>query len=332
MKRIHWILLIVLIAAAVFVIHLQNTAPYHHDKGQIFGTYYSITYQNDTDLHEEIMKALHEVDSSLSMFNKNSTISRINRGEDINVDKMLAYLFPRAQKISESTDGAFDITVAPLVNAWGFGFKENKWPTDQQIDSIKTFVGYEKVKLENGKIIKNDPRIMVDLSAIAKGYGSDMVAKVMNRAKVRNYMVEIGGEIVTKGKNEKGENWKIGIAKPTENEEEQGDYQCIMQLTDYAAATSGNYRKFFYKDGKKYAHTIDPKSGYPVQHDIISATVLAPACYEADAYATSFMVMGLEKAKAVIESNKDLEAYFIYVRDGKQQIWMSKGFGEHIVK
>ncbi len=332
MKRIHWILLIILIVAAIFVIHLQNTAPYHHDKGQIFGTYYSITYQNDADLHEEIMKALHDVDSSLSMFNESSTISRINRGEDIEVDELLGYLFPRAQKISEKTDGAFDITVAPLVNAWGFGFKSGKWPTDQQIDSIRNFVGYTKVKLVNKKIVKGDPRMMVDLSAIAKGYGSDMVAKVMDRAKVRNYMVEIGGEIVTKGTNEKGEAWRIGIAKPVEDGDGQEGYQCIMQLTDCAAATSGNYRKFFYKDGKKFAHTIDPKSGRPVQHDIISATVLAPHCYEADAYATSFMVMGLDKAKTVIEKDKDLEAYFIYVRDGKQYTWMSKGFDKYIVK
>ncbi len=329
MKRIHWLLLLLLVAGTVLVIHLQNTAPYQQDQGKIFGTYYNITYQNSENLHSEILKALNEVDASLSMFNPNSTLARINRGEETHADNLIAYLLPRAQKISERTGGAFDVTVAPLVNVWGFGFKKNEWPSEQVIDSIKTFVGYAKVRLKDKKIEKDDPRTMLDFSAIAKGYGADRVAQVLDRAKVRNYMIEIGGEVVTKGNNPKGGKWRIGITKPTDKEGQEG-CQCIMQLSGQAVATSGNYRNFFYKDGVKYAHTIDPKSGHPVQQDIISATVVAPKCHEADAYATSFMVMGLEKAKAVLNGNKQLEAYLVYVRNGKQQVWATKGFGKYL--
>ncbi len=331
MKRIQWLLLTLLVAGTVLVIHLQNTAPYRHDNGQIFGTYYRITYQNGRDLHTEIMYAFNEVDSSLSMFNPNSTVSRVNRNEDTEVDRLFEYLFPRAQKISERTDGAFDITVAPLVNAWGFGFKEDKWPSKQTVDSIMAFVGYRNVCLEDKKIRKEDPRTMIDLSAIAKGYGADRVAQALDRAKVRNYLIEIGGEIVAKGTNEKGDDWRIGVAKPTDETGQEG-YQCILQLSGQAVATSGNYRNFHYKDGVKYAHTINPKTGYPVQQDIISATVVASECYEADAFATSFMVMGLEKAKKVLAANRQLEAYLVYVRDGKQQVWMSEGFGKYLVE
>lgn len=332
MKRIHWLLLLLLIAGAALVIYQQNTAPYQHDEGKIFGTYYSITYQNDKNLHEEILQALNKVDASLSTFNENSTVSRLNKGADIEVDGLFEYLFPRAQKVSEVTNGAFDITVAPLVNAWGFGFKEDKWPTQQTIDSIKTFVGYKKLRLKGRRIIKDDPRVMIDLSAIAKGYGSDIVAQVLDKAKVRNYMVEIGGEIVTKGKNAKGEKWRIGVEKPTDSKEDQKQFQCILQLSDCAMATSGNYRNFYYKGGVKYAHTINPVSGYTVQQDIISATIVAPHCYEADAYATSCMVMGLEKAKKMLAKEKHLDAYFIYIRNGEQKIWMTEGFDKYLLK
>ena len=331
MKRIQWLLLILLVAGTILVIRLQNTAPYHNDKGEIFGTYYSVTYQNDRELHAEILKALNEVDSSLSMFNPNSTVSKVNRGEGTTVDRLFEHLFPRAQKISDRTGGAFDITVAPLVNAWGFGFKEDKWPSQQVVDSIMAFVGYGKVSLKDGKVKKEDPRTMIDLSAIAKGYGADRVAKVLDRAKVRNYLVEIGGEVVARGTNEKGGKWRIGVAKPTDMTGQE-DCQCILQLSGQAVATSGNYRNFHYKDGVKYAHTINPKTGYPVQQDIISATVVAPECYEADAFATSFMVMGLEKAKAVLNENSQLDAYLIYIRNGKQQVWMTEGFKKYLAE
>lgn len=319
--------IVFLIAGTAFIAFQQSNAPYRNYSGKVFGTYFNITYQSSEDLEKEMKAAMDKVDASLSMFNENSTISRINRGEDVQIDNLFAYIFPRAMKVSDITEGAFDITVAPLVNAWGFGFKQDKWPTDEEIDSLRAIVGYKTIHLNDRKITKDNPHTMIDLSAIAKGYGSDVVAQVLDKAKVQNYMVEIGGEVVMKGRNDKGDEWKIGIAEPTDDKEQTANtYSCVLQLTDKAVATSGNYRNFYYKDGVKYAHTIDPRTGRPVQQDIISATVLAPHCYEADAFATSFMVVGLDKAKEIISKQKQLEAYLIYIdKDGNKKVWYSEG-------
>lgn len=324
--------LILLVAGTVFVAIQNNNAPYKHSEGKIFGTYYSIIYQSSDNLQQDIDAALKSVDNSLSMFNEKSTIARLNRGENPIVDDNLRFLFPRAMKVSEATDGAFDITVAPLVNAWGFGFKKEQWPTEAEIDSLKSLVGYKTVHLNDRTITKDNPKTMIDLSAIAKGYGSDAVAKALDKAKVKNYMVEIGGEVVVKGKNDKGKDWKIGVSKPSEDAEKQNaGYQCIISITDCALATSGNYRNFFYKDGVKYAHTIDPRTGHPVQQDIISATVVAPHCYEADAFATSFMVTGLAKAKQILAKQTQLYAYLIYInKEGEQEVWMTEGMKKYL--
>ncbi len=331
MKRYKILLLLLLVAGAVFVVWRQHTAPYRHCEGKIFGTYYNITYQHDSDLQREIINALSGVDVSLSMFNANSTLSKINRGEDVELDKQTAYLLPRAIKVSEATDGAFDITVAPLVNAWGFGFKAEEMPSKATIDSILTFTGYEKVRIKGKKLEKDDPRIMIDLSAIAKGYGADVVAQVFENNKVRNYMVEIGGDLVAKGKGDSGKAWKIGVAKPAEDGGTTQGYQCILNLSDCAVATSGNYRNFYYKDGIRYAHTIDPRTGYPVQHEILSATIAARHCYEADAYATATMVAGLEKAKKLFAKQRQLDAYLIYINaKGERKVWMTDGFKKYI--
>ncbi len=332
MKRYKVILLVLLVVGTGFIAYRQHNAPYRSCEGKIFGTYFKITYQYEKDMEKEILAALGGVDSSLSMFNPKSTVSRLNRGENPDIDNLLLYIFPKAQKISEATGGAFDVTVAPLVNAWGFGFKTEEWPSQQTIDSIRTFVGYEKVRLKGHKIIRDDDRTMIDLSAIAKGYGVDVVAKMLDGEKVQNYMIEIGGEVAVKGNNSKGEPWRIGVSKPVEaDQEQQSGFQCVLSLTDCAAATSGNYRNFFYKDGVKYAHTIDPETGYPAKHDILSATIIAPHCYEADAFATAFMVMGVEKAKEVLREQGQLAAYLIYSGDdGKQKVWMSENFHQYI--
>ncbi len=334
MKHYKILLLLLLVAGTVFVAYQQHNAPYRKAQGRIFGTVYSITYQHTDDLHKDILKALQEVDSSLSMFNKESTISKINRNEAATLDKPFLYLFSKAMDISEATDGAFDITVAPLVNAWGFGFKEQKWPDEHTVDSLLAFVGYKKVALKANKIEKQDPRTMIDMSAIAKGYGADAVAQILDNAKAENYMVEIGGEVVVKGKNDKGGLWRIGVVNPNDTTGNTNQYTCVLQLDNCATATSGNYRNFYYKDGKKYAHTIDPRTGHPVQHDIISATIIAPRCYEADAYATAFMVMGLDKAKEVLGKQKHLEAYLVYLTgEGEQTAtWMTGGFEKHLLK
>ena len=335
-KKLYWQLpfLVFLIVGTVFIVRQQRSTPYQHDKGQVFGTFYHITYQNDTSLNNDILAELAKVDSALSMFNDKSIISRINRGEDVKTNEMFDTVFNLAENIADNTNGAFDITVAPLVNAWGFGFKTGNPPTKAAIDSLRSIVGYKKVALRNNRITKTDPRVMLDCSAIAKGYGCDVVAHLLQRHGIENYMVEIGGEVVTHGISEKRLPWKIGVTKPTDDSlAVDKELQTVLNVKNMAMATSGNYRNFYYKNGKKYAHTIDPKTGYPVQHNILSATVLAKHCAEADAYATSFMVMGLDGAKKTLENHPELMAYLIYAdHKGDMQVWYSPSMKDKIQK
>lgn len=333
-KKLIWQLpfLLLLIVGTILIIRQQQAMPYQLNKGPVFGTFYTINYQSDKDYHEEIKAALQDVDDALSMFNEQSIISHINRGDDGEANDMFMEVFNKAMEVSKETDGAFDITVAPLVNAWGFGFKNGEMPTRQQVDSIQQFIGWKKVTAEGKTIKKADRRVMLDCSAIAKGYGVDVVARLLKDKGVTNFMVEIGGEIITKGISPKRVPWKIGVIKPTEDSlQTSGEYQTILNVTDKAMATSGNYRNFYYKGGKRYAHTIDPKTGYPVQHNILSATVLAKDCATADAYATSFMVMGLEGAKVILERHPELMAYLIYNdQDNNLAVWYSPSMKDKI--
>lgn len=325
MKKVFPILFVLIVLVVVGFAARKKNAEYQHDSGLVFGTSYNITYQSNDNLKPEIEKVLADVDASLSPFNEKSVITHVNRNEAVTLDDHFITVFRLSSEIYKDTEGAFDITVAPLVNAWGFGFKNGTMPDKQAIDSLKQFVGFDKVKLQDGKIVKTDDRLMLDCSAIAKGYGVDAVAKMLKSKGISNFMVEIGGEIVASGENPKGAPWRIGVSKPEDDSVSvSNDIQGIINISDKAMATSGNYRNFYYKGGKKYAHTIDPKTGCPVQHSILSATVVSDECAKADAYATAFMVMGLEKAKAVLARHKDMMAYFIYSDDkGNNKVWYS---------
>ena len=323
-----------LIIGTILIIKHQHNMPYQHDRGSVFGTFYSITYQCDNDLQKEIEAELKKVDQALSMFNQESIISKVNRNEKVELNEMFLQVITLAQKVSQDTDGAFDITVAPLVNAWGFGFKTGDKPSGTSIDSLMSTVGYKKISLKGRQLFKEKKNTMLDCSAIAKGYGSDVVAAFLKKRGIDNFMVEIGGEVVTQGISEKRVPWRIGVTKPTDDSlSVDNELQTVLNVTNKAMATSGNYRNFYYKDGKKYAHTIDPKTGYPVQHSLLSATVLADNCATADAYATSFMVMGIEKAKGVLERHPELMAYFIYTDErGNLAVWYSPSMKDKILE
>jgi thiamine biosynthesis lipoprotein len=335
-KKLIWQLpfLVLLIVGTVLIIRQQRAIPYQSNSGMVFGTVYNITYECDSDLHQAIKAELQKVDNSLSPFNPQSVITAINQNKDVVPDEMFLTVFNKAMEISRETSGAFDITVAPLVNAWGFGFKNGIQPNRHQVDSLCRLIGYEKVSLKDGRVVKQMPDIMLDCSAIAKGFGSDVVAHFLKQKGVKNYMVEIGGEIVTSGVNPQRLPWKIGVTKPTDDTlSVKSEIQSILNVTDLAMATSGNYRNFYYKGGKKYAHTIDPKTGYPVQHSLLSATVLAKDCATADAYATSFMVLGVDGAKKVLERHPELMAYFIYSdANGQNTVWCSPSLKDKIVE
>jgi FAD:protein FMN transferase len=296
------------------------------------GTTYSIAYNSpdSTDYHPELKKIFRDIDNSMSIYNQASLISAINKNEGrVEVDDYFIAVFNRASEISEKTGGAFDITVGPLVNAWGFGFSERENITPALVDSLLRLVGWEKVKLDGRAIIKDHPGIMLDMNAIAKGYTVDVVADFFDSKGISDYMIEIGGEIRLKGKNRQNQLWRIGIDKPVDDPMALSrELQEIVHLTDRALATSGNYRKFYVMDGQKYAHTINPATGFPVQHTLLSATVITSTAMDADAWATAFMVMGIEEAMELARSIPDLEAYFIYDLEGIPAVAFTEGIGE----
>ena len=327
-KKLIWQLpfLTLLIIGTILIVQKERNTPYQQHKGMVFGTFYTITYQCDSNLHGSILQVLQQVDNSLSTFNKASIVSAINRNERPALDNMFVQVYHTAMQVSAETDGDFDITVAPLVNVWGFGFKNDTTPTPAVIDSMRQYIGYRTLRIEqaDGKkyLKKEHAETMLDFSAVAKGYGCDAVADLLRQRGVKNFMVEIGGEIVAEGTNSKQKPWKIGVSKPIDDTlNTQQGIDTVLNITNKAMATSGNYRNFYYKDGKKYAHTIDPKTGCPVQHSLLSATVLAPTCAMADAYATAFMVMGMEKAKKVLDRHPELQVYFIYAEGDKMHTW-----------
>lgn len=334
-KKLIWQIpfLALLIIGTVLIVMQQRSMPYQHDEGMVFGTVYNITYQYDSDLKQDIEAELQKVDNSLSPFNKGSIISKVNRNENPEVNDMFADVFTLAEEVSAQTSGAFDITVAPLVNMWGFGTKQFHRPDKESVDSLMKFVGFNKISLKNKHVVKQDPNIQLDCSGIAKGYGCDVVARFLRSKGIKNFMVEIGGEVVTSGNSEKRVPWKIGVTKPTDDSlQENQELQTVLNVTDKAMATSGNYRNFYVEGGKKFAHTIDPHTGYPVQHSLLSSTVLAHDCATADAYATSFMVLGIDKAKEVLKKHPELMAYFIYSdAKGNLQVWFSPSLKDKIV-
>lgn len=329
-KNIIWLFL--LIFGSIWIINKNSHIPYQQDNGFIFGTIYKITYQHPGNLKAEIEAELKQFDGSLSPFNDTSTISRINRNEPVKPDKKFYTCVKRSLEISEATHGAFDITIAPLVNAWGFGFKKGIFPDSIQVDSMMQFTGYRKIHLTENSLKKDDPRILLNCSAVAKGYAVDIVADFLRKKGVKNFMVDIGGEIVTQGVNPNQSFWRIGINKPIDDSlSVNQEIEQILELKDAGLATSGNYRNFYYRDGVKYAHTIDPRTGYPVQQTILSATVIAQDCMTADAYATAFMVMGLEEARRFLEKHKEINAYFIYTGpDGKYQSFYTEGMKQYL--
>lgn len=308
----------------------NKESDYRTNDGLVWNTTYHIIYNHDKNLADSIMAAMNRVDSSLSAFNPQSTVSRINRNETFIADSMLTKLISMSKSINVATGGAFDPTVSPLVNAWGFGYKKADNPDSVNVDSLMQFVGISKVVISGDTLLKPDSRMEFNLSAIAKGYGCDEVAQMLERNGISDYLVEIGGEIVASGHNEHGGKWTIAIDRPIESNDGSGtrEVQTLIELTDCAIATSGNYRNFRNSGDKHIAHTINPTTGIPIQTDVISATIIANDCATADAFATACMAAGSANAKTFISRN-NLEAMLILANG---TTWMSPGFDKFIVK
>ena len=311
------------LAVAVAFLFLREEEPtlcYYHNEGKVFGTYYNIRYESSSDLQDSVMVALQAFDNSLSMFNPHSVLSAVNANRDTVTDVFFEDMWSEAERVYTLSYGAFDITVAPLVNFWGFGTKDKPAPDtahkEHAIDSLRMFVGFEKVQLVNHRVLKKDPRVMLDAGAVAKGQACDVVAAMLKRQGCTNYLVDIGGEVVAKGQNAKGDKWRVGITKPNlNNEGAQQGLQQILAVSDICMATSGNYRNYYYAGSERRSHTIDPRTGFPVQHSLLSATVVSSSCMRADALATACMVLGAEEALQMIERAGDAACYLILAQD-----------------
>jgi FAD:protein FMN transferase len=304
--------------------------------GYAQGTTYSITYfdKKNRNFQSQIELILKNFDKSLSLWDSNSIICRVNRNEkNVIIDNYFRACFDKAMEVSKNTDGAFDITVAPLVSYWGFGLKNREKIDSSRVDSILKFVGYKRVELIGNTIIKADKRTSLDFNALAQGYSVDLVAQFLDNKGITNYIVEIGGEVYAKGSKPSGDSWKVGIETPADNPQSNNPLFAVASLKNKALSTSGNYRKFYVLNGKRYSHTINPHTGYPALNSLLSVSVFADNCISSDAYATAFMVLGLDESKQFLEKHPELQVYMIYSgTDGKYEIYQSPGLKDIVVK
>lgn len=323
-----WFCTFFLICTAIFMVSCSKLK-YESIDGFTQGTTFHIVYsqpKKGVDMSSVIDSIFNHVDTTLSVYNKSSMISRINRGEDSIINQLFKDVFNRSYEIYKLSAGFFDVSAGPIFDLWGFGAKDRESVTREKLDSLFKLVGMDKFRIVGDTIYKDNWNGVLNFNAIAKGYTSDLVGYELERLGVENYLVEIGGEIRTKGLNPKGTLWKIGIDKPMDGNLIQGaNIQQVIYMSNGALATSGNYRKFYEVEGVKYSHTIDPISGYPVKHSLLSATVFAPDVMTADAFATWFMVIGLEKAIEIVESMPEIEAFLIYSQGEEFAVYSSKG-------
>ncbi|MHC1780459.1 MAG: FAD:protein FMN transferase [Bacteroidales bacterium] len=292
------------------------------------GTTFHIAYSDDAgeSLDALVEEMLNSIDSSLSVYNKESIVSKVNRGEDTVLDTLFIKVFNKSVEINIKSEGLFDVSASPIFNLWGFGFKNRESVTKEKIDSVKSLTGMEKFRIEGSKVLKEKAGAELNFNAIAQGYSADVIASQFDKRGVKNYLIEIGGEIYCKGLNPKGKKWSVGIDKPIDGNNIQGEeIQDVLLMQNCGLATSGNYRKFYEENGEKFSHSINPITGYPAKNSLLSATVVAPDAMTADAYATWFMVAGLDKAIKIIESDPSIEGYLVYSEGGAFKVYKSKG-------
>ncbi len=304
-------------------------------QGQAQGSYYAVTYfdEQGRNFQHEIDSIFHAVDISVNLWVHNSVISKVNRNEEVTLDSIFIDNFRIAQEAARLSNGYFDPTISPIVAAWGFSYKKGDSITPQLIDSLKQLVDYRKVRIENGKVIKETPAITLDFNAIAQGYTSDLIAGFLDSHNIKDYLIDTGGEIMARGEKPNGQPWIVGIEKPAENWDSEQVVHTRIALCNKGLVTSGSTRKYVERDGKRYSHCINPKTGYPVEHQLLSATVLAENSVWADALASICMVMGLEQSLPLIDSLGGVEAYYIFVnKQGELETYATEGFQSLVVE
>ena len=303
-------------------------------QGLAQGSYYAVTYydEQERNFQHEIDSIFHAVDMSVNLWVDSSVISKVNRNEEIVLDDIFIDNFNIAQEAAKLSDGYFDPTISPIVAAWGFSNKHGDSITPQLIDSLKQLVDYRKVRIENGKVIKENPSIQLDFNAIAQGYTSDMIASFLESRGVKDFLVDTGGEIMARGSKPNGQPWIVGIEKPADNWDSEQVVQTRIDVRDKGLVTSGSTRKYVERNGKRYSHCINPKTGYPVEHQLLSATVLAENSVWADALASICMVMGLEKSLEIINALDGVEAYYIFANEKNElETYTTEGFKMSLV-
>lgn len=300
-----------------------------HFQGFGIGTYYSITYigTENTELPEAVDSILNDISKTFSIFDTTSLIVKVNANEKVTLNQDFISIFNTASELSELTSGAFDATVAPLVNVWGFGREKQLNITQEEIDSLLDFVGYKKVSIQKQEIFKSDPRIQLNFNAIAKGYAVDKISQYLISKGYTNCLVDIGGEVVARG-TKNGKDWQIGIQIPTETAEGEMAADYVFALQNRAVATSGNYRSYHEDNGERFSHIINPKTGQSERSNLLSVTVIAANCTHADALATAFMVMGLDASLAFLDKHPHYAAYFIYDEKGKFKTKKTRNYPE----
>lgn len=320
----------------------SSKSTYYRITGFAQGGTYNITYStidssghtikaNPNEIKFKVDSILLAIDNSLSGYNQGSTLSKINQNVSDVTDPLFDTMFLVSKEIYHETEGLFDPSAAPLFDIWGFGFKNKETITNEKIDSILHFVGMDKAEIVEGHILKKDPRFKLNFNAIAQGYSCDVVAAELEKLGICHYLVEVGMEIYCHGLNPNGKEWNIGVDTPEDGNMEAGKkISEIISLTNAGIVTSGNYRKFFIEEGVKYSHTIDPTTGHPVKHTLLSATVIASNATLADAYATYCMVVGLEKSKRFLESREDLKGYLIYSEGENMKVYFSENLKQHL--
>lgn len=289
--------------------------PYIFISGEAQGTTYNITYSDEENRNfkQEVDSILNQFDKSLSTYVKSSEIVQFNNSDSLKFKSPYFYpVLKKSKEIYEASEGAFDPTVYPLIEAWGFGPEKVDFPDSSRIEQIKEYVGFEYIDFNKNRVVKEKENVSLDFNAIAQGYSIDVVFEFLKNQGIEDMMVELGGELRVRGTNENNELWSIGIDDPKTKKGQRAERVAIVKLDNEAISTSGNYRNFFEHEGQKYGHSINPKTGYPVQRDIISSTVVAPTCMEADAWSTTFMVTGMDKAKAILKDQTHLKVFFIY--------------------
>ena len=352
MQNIKFILLLICLTALCGCQPRKNP-DYKTLDGFAQGSTYHIVYEEPASFRENTPPSIEDslalyfgqLDRSVSGYNRESVLSALNRGENVPLDPIFIEVFNESRRVYELSGGYFDISAGPLFDLWGFGFKDREKVTREKIDSIRQFVGMDKLEIIKGDgstefpdslafyLKKEDPRTALNFNAIAQGYTCDYIARRFDAMGIPNYLIEVGGEVYAKGMNARGEEWTVGIDKPVDGNVIQGaDLQEIIRISDQGLVTSGNYRKCYMENGKKYSHTIDPLSGYPVEHNLLCAVVISSSATLSDAYATYFMVVGLEKAREILAGIPEMEAYLVYGDQQDMKVYYTPGLEKKLVK